>query len=68
MHCHKKSLWDGRQVGRYVVKLRVSIMSNQKSDVIRGYVAMSLAPPIFHGWNPTHKNGDDRGMVQVTLL
>ena len=24
---------------------------------------MSLAPPIFDGWNPTHKNGNDWGIV-----
>ena len=25
-------------------------------------------PPIFDGWNPTHKNGDGWEMVQMTLL
>ena len=26
-------------------------------------LAMSLAPPMFDGWNRTHKNGDEWGMV-----
>ena len=26
-------------------------------------IAMSLAPAIFDGWNPTQKNGDEWGMV-----
>ena len=26
-------------------------------------IAMSLAPPIFDGWDPTHKNGDEWGMI-----
>ena len=31
-------------------------------------IAMPCLPSIFDGWNPTHKNGDDLGMVQLTLL
>ena len=31
-------------------------------------IAMENQPPIFDGWNPTHKNGDEWGMVNMTLL
>ena len=37
--------------------------TSSKPSATNVAIAMSLAPPIFDGWNPTHKNGDEWGMV-----
>ena len=53
-----------RQLGWWPSQLngKINNVPNHQPENNVG-IAMSLAPPMFDGWNPTHQHGDEWGLV-----